>query len=1049
MLLLFLLLVLVPLLPWACGSNTTPTPFLAGDVGPLQDADRDAGETRDGADLALVDLKPTDHAAGDQAADTAEVTLRDNLTDLAEIPGDAGLDAGADGEAEALQGEDTVPEVVQPCGGACSPYELCSEADDTCLPNPLCSLDFCTGTPGGAGRLELDGKVVYVDLLEWPGVQGQVPLAPVVFADAQALCRTAGRRLCAEAELVAACGNPGKFPYGDTYQGSACNTELPFKLAGAGTFEACQGPALAAMDLVGNAIEWTAEGTLFGGSCFDGTQGRCLGRPVPEEGYAHPEVIGLRCCTAPADDLDEDGAPASLDCDEANPGIFVGAPELCDGEDNDCNGVVDDAPDGDGDTYGACEDCNDGDLAIHPGADDQVGDGVDLDCDGFDGVDGDGDGHASLASGGGDCDDQAPLVHPGVPDPCDGVDNDCDGTPDAPAIPGACDDGLICTDDQCDSELGACVHLVSQCADEDPCTDDECTEPGGCAHSPNAAPCADGDPCTLGDHCEGGACSPGLDQLECDDQNTCTADSCVPTVGCSNAPIDVPCEDGDPCTLGDLCVEGECLKGAGALACDDGNPCTGDNCVPKVGCQHPAKAGPCNDQDPCTSGEHCVDGVCGGGEMMCLCAKDSDCLVHDDGKKCNGILRCLGPAPLHCVFDPASVVVCPDSPNPGCSEYYCNEADGECRFRLINSNGPCDDGQGCTLDDKCVSGACTGASCASKGLECWQGACVACAPKCDGRVCGSDGCGGQCGTCPGGALCTAAGQCCVPNCNGQQCGGDGCGGSCGACNPGLSCVAGECRGCGDLKCRDGETQCTCMGDCGNPCAGKQCGLNQCNWSCGNCPGNQDACINNWCYCQPWCGGKQCGADGCGGACGYCQNGWSCVSGQCQGCGDGVCNNNETRCTCPGDCGQPCQGKTCGADPYGCGQSCGSCAAGLACVSGTSCVGCGDGSCNNGETKCTCPGDCGLACQGRTCGADPFGCNQNCGTCAGGLTCVGGTSCVGCGDGACNNGETKCTCKADCGDPCAGKECGDNGCGGSCGSCSGILNYCKGNGNCLY
>lgn len=45
-------------------------------------------------------------------------------------------------------------------------------------------------------------------------------------------------------------------------------------------------------------------------------------------------------------------------------------------------------------------------------------------------ADWDQDGHAGLAAGGTDCDDDDPDVHPGVPDPCgDGIDQDCDGDP--------------------------------------------------------------------------------------------------------------------------------------------------------------------------------------------------------------------------------------------------------------------------------------------------------------------------------------------------------------------------------------------------------------------------------------------------------------------------------------------------------------------------------------------------------------------------------------------------------------------------------------------
>ena len=915
----------------SCGGAGTPGASILGDGGPLLDVPRDGSDVKDlQGDLARPDIKIIDGTLTDHVPGPDQTTPPDAAADVVDVSPDAPTDTTNPDLSQPL---DTVPEIVGPCGAPCSPYEICDEGLGSCLPNPLCDTDFCTGDLEAFWRLELDGHTIYVDSLEWPGVQGQKPLVPVTLEGALDLCRGAGRRLCSEAELTAACGNPGSFPYGDAYNGSSCNTDFPFKLAGAGTFAACHAPDIFAMDLVGNAVEWTSQGTLFGGSCFDGTLGRCLARAVPEGGYAHPDVVGFRCCTAPEDDLDNDGAPASKDCNESNPAIYVGAQELCDGLDNNCNGKLDDAADVDGDDVGACQDCNDEDPLMFPGAEDQVGDQIDQNCDGLDGVDADDDGYASVASGGDDCNDQLAAQHPGLPDVCDGLDNDCDGTPDLPDVAGECDDELVCTDDLCDSDLAACVHIPVTCNDGKACTDDYCAEPGGCVFNPNTIPCSDGDPCTEGDQCKAGGCTAGLAALDCDDQNPCTEDSCVPMVGCSNAPVDADCDDGDPCTVGDLCVEGKCLAGAGALPCDDANPCTANNCLAGLGCRYPAKEGPCDDQDQCTTGEHCVDGACGGGQMGCLCGNDQDCLAFDDCKLCNGVHKCVGPEPLHCVFDPTSVVVCDPSPSPGCSEYYCSETDGQCKFRLINSGGLCDDGKGCTLDDKCVSGTCTGATCASKGLECWQDSCVACAPKCEGKACGSDSCGGQCGACPVGSVCSAAFQCCVPNCTGKQCGDDGCGGSCGGCLAGLSCVGSECRGCGDAKCRDGETMCTCQTDCGNPCSGKQCGLNQCNWSCGTCPGAQDACINNWCYCQPWCSGKECGPSGCGTQCGSCKAGWSCVSGRCQGCGDGTCRSGENKCNCPSDCGNPCSGYECGYDPYGCSKWCGTCGSKEKCVSG--------------------------------------------------------------------------------------------------------------------
>ena len=67
-------------------------------------------------------------------------------------------------------------------------------------------------------------------------------------------------------------------------------------------------------------------------------------------------------------------------------------------------------------------DCDDGNGAINPLATDVVGDGIDQNCDGIDGLDGDGDGWASELSGGDDCDEQADLDGDGY-STCDG---DCD-----------------------------------------------------------------------------------------------------------------------------------------------------------------------------------------------------------------------------------------------------------------------------------------------------------------------------------------------------------------------------------------------------------------------------------------------------------------------------------------------------------------------------------------------------------------------------------------------------------------------------------------------
>ncbi len=170
---------------------------------------------------------------------------------------------------------------------------------------------------------------------------------------------------------------------------------------------------------------------------------------------------GMRSCGA-------DGLSA---CDAQTPGQ-----EVCDGVDNDCNGVADDDfPDTDADGTLDClddDDDADGDVdavdcaplneAIHSQAD-ELCDGVDNNCN--DEVD---EGLGETSCGDGICATTAPnclfgkpnpclpLIEPGVvTEVCDGLDNDCDGAVDEELGKTTCG-------------AGACEHVIDNCADGQP-----------------------------------------------------------------------------------------------------------------------------------------------------------------------------------------------------------------------------------------------------------------------------------------------------------------------------------------------------------------------------------------------------------------------------------------------------------------------------------------------------------------------------------------------------------------------------------------------------
>jgi hypothetical protein len=176
-------------------------------------------------------------------------------------------------------------------------------------------------------------------------------------------------------------------------------------------------------------------------------------------------------------DQDGDGTDSSAcggeDCDDADATRHPGNNEVCDAADHDedCNPYTfgDRDVDGDGHIDVACgnvdasgmringADCDDTRAFVNPGMP-EICDGLDDDCDGVidEGaqltmvVDADGDGHGDAAVGAetiegcalrpgysfvaDDCDDLRSDVHPAAAELCDGIDNNCHGNIDEGAL---------------------------------------------------------------------------------------------------------------------------------------------------------------------------------------------------------------------------------------------------------------------------------------------------------------------------------------------------------------------------------------------------------------------------------------------------------------------------------------------------------------------------------------------------------------------------------------------------------------------------------------
>ena len=436
-----------------------------------------------------------------------------------------------------------------------------------------------------------------------------------------------------------------------------------------------------------------------------------------------------------------------------------------------------------------------------------------------------------------------------------------------------------------------------------------------------------------------------------------------------------------------------------------------------------------------------------------------------------------------------------------CQAGICTElpwcGDGVCD--ADTSEGPedcgvCPSDCPCEGKDVCNQGSCcTPVTCVGEGLVCgtWPDACggeikcgtcvtwsgsfctpegqCACVSTCAGKECGTDGCGGFCGDCPLGTTCSQAQACEPVSCSSDfECGAFGM-----ICDS-LDLVCVDCISawhCGeDQVCMSGVcvdvTPCAADADC--PPAGEPlCALP--GGYCVGCIDDGDCGGDGWCdglHCvfpEPCVGAGDCPGGVCDPATGTCV---ACLeAGDCPGA-DEVCTFEKTckpyhLCSYDSDCwayGMLCdhEGGVCEecVVSWSCPQAfwCqdNQCVPDICTAWSTACVGkqviqcaadgsgwdpvqtCGLGEiCENGACLWSCVSDPGCIMPGLVlCSEDHLTlqvCTEvNAACLKWGYpgTCPPGTWCV---DGGCQ-----------CKPSCAGKECGSDGCGGSCGGCPGGL-----------
>ena len=298
-------------------------------------------------------------------------------------------------------------------------------------------------------------------------------------------------------------------------------------------------------------------------------------------------------------------------------------------------------------------DCDDDAPDIHPGADEIPYDGIDQDCDGADLRDVDGDGFTGSAGDqADDCDDTDPSIYPGAEEHCDGVDEDCDG---------GVDEGVTVTlyPDHDGDGYGVDEGALEGCRPDDSlalvdgdCDDGDAGIYPGAREIPYDGIDQDCDGYDEVDHDADGYCAAGLnEEIYADSVNAlgeacetdpalhdCDDDAGDVNPGQTDVPYDGVDQDCDGSDLLDVDGDGYDWDGRLGDDCDDTDPAIhpGAEEIPYDGIDQDCDGTDLEDQD----GDGFIAAEVGGGDCL-----DTDASVYpgaddvpDDGidANCNG-----------------------------------------------------------------------------------------------------------------------------------------------------------------------------------------------------------------------------------------------------------------------------------------------------------------------------------------------------------------------------------------------------------------------------